>query len=810
MSVHYREIAVKKCQDDQGFDLMQNEVLGSLFASGQTIRIVQAYTIPSVRDSVPPTSALRFEPPHTLGKRRERPDSSPKTNGILPPPVSYKPNKRQRIADFNPDHPLPSLEEEGPQLTQTAEPNVIPNSQESVDLGAQFGGNDYFRGSHVRPDFLRHRFIEETPPPNQSSPSAGGSADTFRNKKSSSRRSVNREIPESSPVIEAQQRGRIASSHGPRLSEARRSASAPKQLVKDSTVHTNGQTADGNGQASQAEAQSRRQSGRRSSVTNEDVYEQMPNGEEGVAVLKAKKAELNKLKHTPSNGRFNTPPSLKRPSRDRSTPGELPLTPNSRREVQRQKDDAEEARRARMVAAEVAEQRRKENLEVQRLERARLEEQERLELEERIRVEAEEQRRLEEAREKAREQREAAQQASQDRRIEEGLVEAEKVLGTEFELPSPVVETAKAAQFQRPKHVSPAVIAPSNGVSNPSELRRSNSALSSTPYIPTGRKSAMKSSPLASPALSSPSFTGIGIDHNMPLPRSRERKVSFHGVPDDNDMPSRPAVKTPLVVTPHLVGKKKQKLGSVNTEAEANLVNTVTRKTKSITPDQNKTNSITPRQRSQVAQDGSGSLKQQGEAVKSDMQTRKSITPLSSAKPSTPQPASSAQNLAYNADPRKQLNLEVAPKNLASTVSTAVTSTIVPRSATGAILPPRTRIIPAARPAYKIKAEQQEIENKSRSSSPRTATRVTSNLLARPSPGLSRKSDGKLTASQPQIQSQPLPVPVQSKSPHVHDLTPTTDTDQGGKKFLRNHLRSLHHPGKVTPSRHSQKKHAQR
>jgi len=578
---------------------MQDEILGNLFTSGNTIRIVQAYTLPSVRDSVPPQSALRFEPEHMLGKRRERPDSSPKTNGILPPPSSYKPNKRQRIADLNPDYPLPSLEEEPARNGETANPILIPNSQESVDLGAHHGVGR-IGSSHVRPGSLRRRLVEETPPPNYPSSSAGDSADTLRNKSFAARSNSQREIPESSPVVEAPQRGRSASIQLQGVVESRRSGSAPKQVVQDQAIITNGFTAGDNDPVPETGTQSRRRSGGRSSISQDDVYERLPSGDEGAAVLKAKKAELNKLKHTPNNGRFNTPPSLKRLSRDRSTPGELPLTPNSRREAQRQKNEAEDAKRARIAAAEAAEQRRKESLEIQRIEKARLEEQQRLELDQRIRAEAAEQKRLGQE-EEARRQKEIAQQASQDRRIEEGLVEAERVLGTEFELQSPEDKRTGQAPQGRKRHDGRAASTAQVEFERPALLRRSSSAISSTPYIPIGRKSAMKSSPIqkdASPALSSPSFTGVGIEHNMPLPKRKERKVSFHGIPDDIESPKRPAIRPQAVVTPHPGSKKKQPVGSLAARDEADFVNSVARKTKSITPDKDKSKAITPQPKS--------------------------------------------------------------------------------------------------------------------------------------------------------------------------------------------------------------------
>ncbi|KAI1004114.1 hypothetical protein K3495_g4100 [Podosphaera aphanis] len=55
-------LAIKKVQDDQAFDITQNEILGSIFTPSSIIRVIQAPTQPDIRDSVPPNSALRFEP----------------------------------------------------------------------------------------------------------------------------------------------------------------------------------------------------------------------------------------------------------------------------------------------------------------------------------------------------------------------------------------------------------------------------------------------------------------------------------------------------------------------------------------------------------------------------------------------------------------------------------------------------------------------------------------------------------------------------------------------------------------------------
>jgi hypothetical protein len=77
-------------QDDQEFDITQSEILGHLFTNTATIRVIQAAANPSIRDSVPPTSALRFDPNVTRKREREgsvRPNGTSSSN-------AWKPNKR--------------------------------------------------------------------------------------------------------------------------------------------------------------------------------------------------------------------------------------------------------------------------------------------------------------------------------------------------------------------------------------------------------------------------------------------------------------------------------------------------------------------------------------------------------------------------------------------------------------------------------------------------------------------------------------------------------------------------------------------
>lgn len=629
------------------------------------------------------------------------------------------------MVDLNPDFPLPSLEEEPARNgLPGAEDHHIPNSQESVDLGAHLERNG--GGSQVRPDFLLRRqdqLVQATPPPVAApSSSAGGSADTFRDKTSAARGALAREIPESSP----EPRARSTSVKLRKDAEAGNTSSIlpPRDHVTRQIDFTNGSS---NHVESGGVTKSRRTSGGKTSSTTRDVYDQIPSGEEGKAVLKAKKAELNKSRKGPANSRTTTPPSLQRTSQDRSkfTPGELPLTPNSRKEAQRQKDEAAKLKRSRMAAAEAAEQRRREALENQRVENARREEQDRIELEERIRTEAEEQRLADEAwllKDKKQ------QQEAEDRQIEEGLVEAERLLSNEFEMESAErAEAEKLKEAQKKQedarlrsvmrlHSTP----PTNAQpvkDRPSHLRRSSSALSSTPYIPTGRKSALKSSPIlkgSSPALRSPSFTGIGLDQNMPLPRPRERKVSFHGVPDEKETSSRPSIRPQTVVTPHPAAKFKRGTQSLDLDSPE----VMSRKGKSITPDTRKSKSVTPHSTLKTSRGSDvGTPDIAIAALLSEKSRTKSITPIQPPKTITPQSSNRIQVIVPSPSKSQRTSSTssqtikpgaIAPKS--------ITPVAAPRSVSGAGLPDSKRIVPSV-PHWK-KARDALKKTESRSASP--------------------------------------------------------------------------------------------
>ncbi|CCU74822.1 putative Bgh-specific protein [Blumeria hordei DH14] len=103
--INYGEpLSIKKVQDDQGFDITQSEILGNLFSASSIVRIVQAQKYLHMRDSIPPTSGLRFNP--SLIRRREKREETG-ANGST---VFWGANKRRKISYHDPDNPLPSRE----------------------------------------------------------------------------------------------------------------------------------------------------------------------------------------------------------------------------------------------------------------------------------------------------------------------------------------------------------------------------------------------------------------------------------------------------------------------------------------------------------------------------------------------------------------------------------------------------------------------------------------------------------------------------------------------------------------------------
>jgi hypothetical protein len=603
-----RPIAIKKCQDDQEFDVTQSEIVGSLFASGATMRVIQASPTVSIRDSVPPNSALRYDPgPKTNLKRRRGRGGSSQPNGA--PSTTWNSNKRQRLSDLDPDHPIPSSEREMEVILEDqGERNVttIPDSQQSTG-----------RSGHVRTEI-----------PNSLSPSPPALLHPIHNENRSTdqqrHKPANPSIDNASSVISqgspsrpivpvpAPTKSKSAGYHIERPTERGTSVStaATTPLSTDKQHAPHNRVTSMNKRRISGPITNVRINGKPNSRSpNEDtiydVDEIESDSESSAAVLNKTKASL-KVINSPLNGlpgheranKFNTPPNgNRRNSRggEQVYAPELPLTPSSKqREEKRQQ--ADDVGKPRIAAAEAAEQRiretseqkRREAEEARKDERARNTEAARLKKEElereaatkratinataarleRERVEnmkrekkAEEERQSEAKRfeeVKIRKAKELAEKLEREKqaKIEKQKREEERILqekakaeaeierlGKEEEERKRKAEAAAAEELRKSKEKaqtetetlkrkssSASVESVRSGTQiRPSPVIRPQS---STPFIPTGRKSALKSSQatIASSPMaprSSPPGTAKGSSQIAP-PNDHPRRVSFN------------------------------------------------------------------------------------------------------------------------------------------------------------------------------------------------------------------------------------------------------------------------------------------
>lgn len=541
-------------QDDQEFDITQGELLGSLFKNLDTIRVIQATSHPSIRDSLPPTSALRFEP--GTSRKRER-AGSVQPNGSVS--NSWNPNKRQRVLQVDPDHPLPSREVEANGRRSSV--NVILDSQRSAILGSSNG--------HAKPGFLREALSRipgtpSPPPPSRRTAPENGFADHRDGESDIQSSNEDSNLPaQPTPIGEASlrsqsqvansSRAKSASYHVPRSNERGASvstaATSPQSISQQLPAH-NGDTAAN--KRKRQEPILPPQNGRFSKSPNEQsIYENINSDDKVSAISQAKKTTL-KQKSSPgaglpglewTNKKFNTPPNgSRRGSGSResaTTPGELPLTPRSKERQEKRSRETENARRAGVAAVEAAERRKREADGARQAEQARIaaeeraerEEQERLDVEEFNHGEAERKAaaartaRLEEERE-AREKKAAEEQKRQEQLRKEKAAEAERSKKVQEEAERIRLPSSSPEEARPPKSSSP--ILP-RGTPN-------SRGHSGTPFIPgSTRKSALKnsmssqvmrsSSPAPSRTPDMPS-TSAGIETQMPLPKAN-RRVSF-------------------------------------------------------------------------------------------------------------------------------------------------------------------------------------------------------------------------------------------------------------------------------------------
>ncbi|KAL2072617.1 hypothetical protein VTL71DRAFT_11960 [Oculimacula yallundae] len=573
-------LTLKKVQDDQQFDITQSEIIGSLFATASTIRFVQASAIPGREDSVAPNSALRFDP--SASRKREREGSS-RVEG--PTSVNpWKPNKRQRVAD--PDEPLPSRENEenAGHILRTngriSDANVIPNSQESIILGNTNG--------HSLNSRHQHDLDEDS-----NLPSLRGNSSPLEEATARAQSHVSSSRAKSYHIQRATERGTSVST----------AATSPLSLEQGSIQ--NGTNSTSQRRAPNPRPADRHRNGKPSQSRDEkSIYEDIaPDDEEfGLAALAKQRKASRSARNSPSGflglerakSNLNTPPSGSRRSapREQNTPGELPLTPNSkeREERKKQKLQAEEARKTRLAAAEA---RQAEETHQAEVERAKREEQERIEVEEFQRGEAERKAAIARAN-KAQEEREAKEkqkadevrrreearvakeQADEEKRIEDERLAKEKAAADEAERLREEEEEVAAALRRKKKTPIPEASRHSKS-SSPviTKARGGTPGSSSTPFIPGQRKSALKrttssqamrsSSPAGSKASTDDSMSGIELQMSAPKPHSR--RVSFRDEPEQTITPIRP----PTRILPPKFGTPKTTPNSSTPKSSANV-----------------------------------------------------------------------------------------------------------------------------------------------------------------------------------------------------------------------------------------------
>ncbi|ESZ96264.1 hypothetical protein SBOR_3319 [Sclerotinia borealis F-4128] len=555
-------LAIKKCMDDELFDVTQNDMLGPLFPNMSTIRIIKAPNRPNIRDSLPPTSALRFNPTSVLGQKRDR---SPLNGNVEP---FWNPQKRQRTG-IDPDHPIPSRETEpwaGGRLEGIPEKpeTVIPDSQQSAILGHEDEDND------IVPNVRENSpMISETPPLSSPSPVKrnipyqGYAITNYITKFSASNANAqpNRApkglispFQEPPPRIQGRSQNSAgvkgASYHIQRATDRGRSTSTTAtsplagepQLPPHSRLNSIKKQKPSETVLPGAKSSNPKN---RSPRTESNIYDDFGSDTEEPTVkqskLKLKKSlpaglpGLEKLSNSPSKNNRNTTKAVE----SVSAPSQLPLTPNSRareNEMRQRKENEVAAKEARASAAKAAEERRRESEAVA----AKAE---------RIRKEKSEERKAEEEQKQAvrRQKGEAALEAQKlkdekerlRRQIEEDDKAQEKEAAEEESRKSKAIENSKRASNtpQGSRKVTPVSRRNTPGIILPRQ--------SSTPHYPRGKKSSLKTSRSSqSVTSSSPAPKDTSLEAQMPLPR----RVSF----DINETitPAKPQPKKTSVDTP--------------------------------------------------------------------------------------------------------------------------------------------------------------------------------------------------------------------------------------------------------------------
>ncbi|KAG4028516.1 hypothetical protein MFRU_021g01050 [Monilinia fructicola] len=501
-------LAIKKCMDDELFDVTQDDLLGPLFPNMSTIRIIKAPNKPNIRDSLPPTSALRFNPISVLGQKRDR---SP-LNGNAEP--FWNPQKRQRTA-IDPDHPIPSRELDswaGGRLEGIPEKPeaVIPDSQQSAILGHEdedqdndtvqnFSANNTNAQSNKSPRGLVNPF-QEPPPRIQGTPqsSAGVKRASYH-------------------IQKATEGGRSVSTSAtsPMAGETQLPQSHSKSTKKQKPLETSLPGAKSNTPKNRSS---------RNAVSIYDDFgtdtEEPTSQQTNLSFKKSPVAGLpgsQKLAMSPLNNNR----SASKAFQSTSTPKELPLTPKSRRreeEIRKSKESEEASKEAQTTTAKAADERRRESEREAVAAKA-----------ERIRREKSEERKAgEKQKQAAKRQKEEAALAAQ--RLKDEKEKLRKEIEEEDKRKAVEEESTKAEAVESSKRASNTP--QGSGKGTPVNKRNTPGVIlprqSSTPHYPRGKKSSLKASRSSeSMRSSSPAPKDTSLEAQMPLPPKSPRRVSF-------------------------------------------------------------------------------------------------------------------------------------------------------------------------------------------------------------------------------------------------------------------------------------------
>ncbi|CAG8978397.1 hypothetical protein HYALB_00009983 [Hymenoscyphus albidus] len=660
-------LAIKRCQDEKEFDIFQDDILGTLFQNLEIIRMVQASARPNPRDSVPPTSTLRYRPdnfaalpptsaPLQIEAPKNHAQGTGRKRGRESSVVRTTSNKKQRRSGPDPDLPLPSLESpsqlHGPQSRnepslpglneQTADLNMFPSSQGSLDLDLNTGSINTVRNVRVdQPE------IPETPSPPPSSPhdhpSYRSPSTDLKSRKSTIPNPVERlsstTMKKLKPIaVPANEQAKIPNTSYPRANSAsyhipggERGTSVSTAATSPLSLSEQGQAVNGkpagavkrkslgsstNGIPKSAEkVVNGNINGNGRSPKQKDIFDISDDSEQdepdsatqaNESLNRARQLKIAKNSSKPglpgidyaknfANRKPNTPNASRKNSRSRdngsngNTPGELPLTPSSKERHEKQKQDSENGKKPREAAALAAGKRQREAEEKKAAHEARIAVEERLKREEQEKLQDGEAKRAAEA-EAARsrvlaenEKKEAEElkrkselKVQEAKRKDEERLAKEKAESERLRIEAEEakrIQEVEEERIRRERSVSAAKKAcelaqdaskmASDG-SEPHQNRRSlsgtpgpNIPQSSTPFIPSGRKSSLKSSRSSQALGSSPSVYSkspdVGIETQMPLPKlpfqKEGRRISFA----DGTKQETP-IKPPTKVLPRKAG----------------------------------------------------------------------------------------------------------------------------------------------------------------------------------------------------------------------------------------------------------------